>query len=251
MYKYNLIRFIIVCFSAFLITACNDNKLLDNLTQQQANQVLAILQQHNISAQKTGTLKGGYSITVGKTETTSALSVINQYQLPWQADVQIQQAFPDSSLVASPQAEHAKVISLQEQRLEQSLRIIGEVVNAKVHISYPSFEKNGNGKSYTAHVGVLITYKGDVEENIFISQIKSFIKNSIENVRYENISVVLFHAPTIQHAPPMPAAAKDTNAWIMPLIAFIGMITIGGYFLFTKRNARTSVTGNKDSNETI
>jgi type III secretion protein J len=41
----------------------------------------------------------------------------------------------------------------------------------------------------------MITYKGEVDDNLFISQIKSLIKNSFDDVRYENISIVLFPAP--------------------------------------------------------
>jgi len=48
------------------ISGCNDDKVLDNLTQEQANQVLSLLQQHNISAAKSGTLKSGYSITLAE-----------------------------------------------------------------------------------------------------------------------------------------------------------------------------------------
>ncbi len=160
-----------------MLSACNDEKLLFNLTQEQANQVLAVLQQHNVSASKEGTLKAGYTVAVNKSESTAALSIINQYQLPWSADVQIAQAFPEGALVTSPNAEQARVISLQEQRLEQSLRMIAQVVNARVHVSYPAFN-NDSSRTPTGHVGVIITYKGEIDDNLFIPQIKHLIKNS-------------------------------------------------------------------------
>lgn len=69
-------------FTVILISGCNDEKILDNLTQEQANQVLSVLQQHNIAAQKNGNLKAGYAVTVSSVENTAALSIINQYQLP-------------------------------------------------------------------------------------------------------------------------------------------------------------------------
>lgn len=142
-------KLICICWlllGVMILSACNDEVLLNNLTQNQANQVLAILQQHNIAAQKSGTLKAGYTITAGHSESTSALSIINEYQLPWNEDVQISQAFPEGALVASPNAEQARVISLQEQRLEQTLRVIFQVVNARVHISYPPFNDDPRGK---------------------------------------------------------------------------------------------------------
>jgi type III secretion protein J len=218
---------------ALLLSACNDEQLLFNLTQEQANQVLAILQQHNISAKKEGTLKAGYTVTVGDSESTAALSIINQYQLPWAAEVQIAQAFPDGSLVASPNAEQARVLSLQEQRLEQSLRMIAQVVNARVHVSYPAFNNDSSGKQPTGHVGIIITYKGEIDDNLFISQIKTLIKNSFDDVRYENISVVLFPAPVIQYVTPTKVPDTVPTLWML-ILAALGLCATAttGYMLY-------------------
>lgn len=217
-------------------SGCNDANILSNLTQDQANQTLSILQQHNISAHKNGNLKAGYSISVDSTENTAALSIISQYQLPWVADVQIANAFPDSSLVSSPSAEQARVRSLQEQRLEQSLRIIDLVVNARVHISYPYLANDISSKKSTSHIGVLISYKGEIDENIFISQIKTLIKNSIDDIKYENISVVLFHAPVIQYAPPLQVSNSISNFWIILFAGFGLLIAItAGYFIYIQK----------------
>ncbi|HIE5387472.1 TPA: type III secretion system inner membrane ring lipoprotein SctJ [Enterobacter cancerogenus] len=225
-------RALAVVLFALMLSACNDEKLLFNLTQEQANQVLAVLQQHNISASKDGTLKTGYTVAVNKSESTAALSIINQYQLPWSADVQIAQAFPEGALVSSPNAEQARVLSLQEQRLEQSLRMIAQVVNARVHVSYPAFN-NDSGRAPTGHVGVIITYKGEIDDNLFISQIKSLIKNSFDDVRYENISVVLFPAPMIQYVTPTKVPDTLPATWILILVALAlcGAVT-SGYMLY-------------------
>ena len=226
------LRALAVVFFALMLSACNDEKLLFNLTQEQANHVLAVLQQHNISANKEGTLKSGYTVAVNKSESTAALSIINQYQLPWSADVQIAQAFPEGALVSSPNAEQARVLSLQEQRLEQSLRMIAQVVTARVHVSYPAFN-NDNSKTQTGHVGVIITYKGEIEDNLFISQVKSLIKNSFNDVRYENISVVLFPAPLIQYVSPtkVPDTLPANWSLILVALALCGAVT-SGYMLY-------------------
>lgn len=226
------LRALTVVFFAFMLSACNDEKLLFNLTQEQANQVLAVLQRHNISANKEGTLKAGYTVTVNKPESTAALSIINQYQLPWSADVQIAQAFPEGALVSSPNAEQVRVISLQEQRLEQSLRMIAQVVNARVHVSYPAFN-NDSSRTPTSHVAVIITYKGEIDNNTFIPQVKVLIKNSFYDVHYENISVVLFPAPMIQYVTPTKVPDALPTTWILILVALAlcGAVTFG-YMLY-------------------
>lgn len=242
-----ILRIEVILLAVSLLSGCNDEKLLNNLTQEQANQVLAILQQHNISSQKQGTLKVGYSISVSPSESTAALSIINQYQLPWGAEVQIGQAFPESSLVTSPNAEQARVLSLQEQRLEQSLRIIAQVVNTRVHISYSPFNNDISSKKPPRHVGILISYKGEIDENTFISQIKSLIKNSLNDVRYENISVVLFPAPVIQYSSPIEVPSSTADLWLIffVIIVFCAAAT-GGYVLY--KSSRRLTVG-QDTNQ--
>ncbi|WP_141742590.1 type III secretion system inner membrane ring lipoprotein SctJ [Aeromonas hydrophila] len=241
----NYSRVLAAMLLTFMLSACNDEKLLFNLTQEQANQVLAILQQQNISAKKDGNLKAGYTVSVGESESTAALSIINQYQLPWAADVQIGQAFPESSLVASPNAEQARVLSLQEQRLQQSLRMIAQVVNARVHVSYPPFNNDTSRKKSTNHVGVLITYKGEIDDNLFISQIKMLIKNSFDDVRYENISVALFPAPAIQYVVPTRVPANISALWIILFSAMALCAASTAGFMLYKLSHRQPSTSDK------
>ncbi|RLR17494.1 hypothetical protein D8L93_08805 [Sodalis-like symbiont of Bactericera trigonica] len=59
-----------VIIAALLTTGCDNTILLSNLSQEQANEVLAVLQQHNIASQKSGSLKEGCAIKVPKSDTT-------------------------------------------------------------------------------------------------------------------------------------------------------------------------------------
>lgn len=228
---------VFITLIAFMLSACDNEMLLENLTQEQANQVLTILHQHNIPAHKNGSLKSGYTIRVDEKENTAALSIINQYQLPWSAEVQIGQAFPDSALIASPNAEQVRILSLIEQRLEQSLRTIAQVVNARVHISYPAFRSEVVNKTLTNHVGVLISYKGDIDQSLFIPRVKSLIKNSLDDIKYENISVVLFDTPPIQYAPPMKISHSLSTQWLIFSTAVICLL-IAALLYFSRRYYR-------------
>lgn len=206
-----------------MLSGCNEDVVLENLTQEQAVQVQAILQQHDLTSVKSGSLKSGYSISVPRTEVASALSVIKEYQLPRSADVQISQAFPDNSLLSSPGAEKTRIISLEEQRLEQSLNLIDQVVNVRVHISYPINDNDYMAAQQKSHVGVLISYKGDLEPATFIPEIKSLIKNSLDSVDYENISVVVFPFKDKVYG---KAKTQMMNTTSLFLYCLIGLLTL-------------------------
>ncbi|ELD0488012.1 type III secretion inner membrane ring lipoprotein SctJ [Escherichia coli] len=233
--------FIISIVSLCFETACSSEEpVLANLSEVQANQVLAILHRYDIVAKKSGSLKSGYTITVETDESTAALSIINEYQLPWQSDAQFQQSFSDDSLVSSPNIEFAKLIFLQEQRLEQSLKIIDKVINAKVNISVPFNNNDLSNDHSTEHAAVLITYAGDLDENIFANRIKLLVKNSLDNIQFENISVVLFRAPDIQYTPPVksqsPVVERQSVMFIVFFMMLFVVVLFGVFYWLWKKN---------------
>ncbi|HBA9513507.1 TPA: EscJ/YscJ/HrcJ family type III secretion inner membrane ring protein [Escherichia coli] len=245
--------FIVAISSLMFVTACDNNSVvLSNLSEEQANHALAILHQYNINASKAGTLKSGYSVTVENSQNTTALSIINQYQLPTQSELKIDQFFSGDSLVSSPDIERAKLISLQEQRIEQSLKIIDKVVNAKVNISFPVNSPEMGGHQFSEHAAALITYQGDIDENIFVDRIKLLIKNSMDNIDYQNISVVLFPAQKIQYI--SPVRLKSTlpgNRLIISIISVFILFSasVVSVFFFKKRKESTEQCGSEQENE--
>jgi len=242
------------------LTACNDPTLLNGLTQQQAVQVLSVLQQNNISAEKKGAEKGGYTITVDPRDSTSAISLLELYQLPGKPEIQISQAFPDDALVSSPETERTRIVSMEEQRLEQSLKIIDQVVNARVHFSYP-LTTDVTSTSYTEHVAVLLTYRGEINESTLIPKIKMLIKNSLDDIRYENISVVLFSSPPPQLSAPTGKDKSWTDNWayigisalVVLLLAAVGIYNVGSFSRTSKAKQEPEEVAIDDDakNETV
>ncbi|EKC7685918.1 type III secretion inner membrane ring lipoprotein SctJ [Salmonella enterica] len=231
--------FFISVISLFMITACDDdNYVLSNLSEQQANQTLAILHQYNVNAEKNGSLKSGYTINVDKNQITAALSIINQYQLPWQRELDFNQVFPNDSLVSSPDINRAKLISIQEQKLEQSLKIIDKVINAKVNISFPLDMSDISGHQYTEHAAVLVTYQGDIDENIFMDRVKLLVKNSLDNIQYQDISVVLFPAPKVQYNSPVQLTSWFSGDFsqilIVSAVILVLLLLVSFTFLYKK-----------------
>ncbi|MFT4463795.1 MAG: hypothetical protein ACMX3H_02050 [Sodalis sp. (in: enterobacteria)] len=129
-----------------MLSACKDEALLKNLDQVQANEVIATLQRNNIAAEKRDHGKGGYSITISKVDLPAAVDLLKTYQLPSPPRMEIVRMFPGDSLVSSPRAEKARLYSVIEQRLEQSLQVLEGVVNARVHVSY-DIDAGENGRT--------------------------------------------------------------------------------------------------------
>ena len=176
--------------SCLLLAGCEE-ELLKGLDQRQANEVLAMLQQSNISASKQDAGKLGFIIQVSEADFPTAVALLKTNDLPSKARVEIAQMFPADSLATSPRAEKARLYSGIEQRLEQSLLTFPSVVKARLHMSYDVESSTARSQVPASHLSALIVYQHTDDEAVLINQIKRFLKNSLPSVNYDDISVVL------------------------------------------------------------
>ncbi|WP_082717319.1 MULTISPECIES: type III secretion system inner membrane ring lipoprotein SctJ [Burkholderia] len=220
-----------------LLAACHQQELLKNLSEQQANDVVAVLQAHDLAVHKEDLGKTGYAVSVEQADFPTAVDLLRQYNLPSQARMQIAQAFPADALVASPQAEQARLLSAVEQRLEQNLAALQNVVTARVQISYPLKPSDSGKADARMHAAVLLTYRNEVDADILVSEVKRFVKNSFTNIDYDDISVILYRAPSLFRGAPTASASHSGATWLYWLTAIPAAIAaaVTGYLVYLRR----------------
>ena len=186
-----ILRYLSFLLMLICLSGCKDKSLLQELDQYQANEVISVLQQHNIRADKIDNGKKGFSVTVSESDFTAAVYWVRIYELPPRPRVEIAQMFPADALVSSPRAEKARLCSAIEQRLEQSLQTLPGIISARVHISYDIDSGESGRSSVPVHLSALAVYERGTPLGLQISDIKRFLKNSFADVEYDNISVIL------------------------------------------------------------
>lgn len=216
------------------LSACR-TELLTGLSQRQANEAIALLQRHDIAAEKKELGKGRYKVEVGGGDFPDAVSLLDRHGLPTRDDQSIADLFPTDSLVNSPAAERARLISGIEQRLEQTIRSIERVLSARVHISYPLSDRSYVGQP--VHASVMVTYDGPLDDAILIQRLKQLLKNSFDALSYDNISVVVFQASEMPQAPPAhsPKPGWATWRWVPVLLLAIVAIAAPGVVFLRRR----------------
>jgi type III secretion protein J len=211
-----------------LLGACRDQQLLRGLTEQQANQVVAVLQARNISVAKNELGKSGFSVEVAQADFPAAVDLLEKYGLPSPPRVEIARSFPDNALVASPQAEQARLLSAIEQRLAQNLEAMDNVVSARVQLSYPLQAEASGTPSTAMHAAVLVAYRNQVDTDVLVSQIKRFVKNSFTNISYDDISVIVRPAPPVFRVGATEPPSPGIQGWLYALLAVPLLATIAG-----------------------
>ncbi|MBA8500742.1 EscJ/YscJ/HrcJ family type III secretion inner membrane ring protein [Escherichia fergusonii] len=231
-----------------LLCACKQQDLLTSLDQQQANEVLAVLQRHNIHADKKDMGKTGYTVTVDAADFPTAVDLLKVYKLPGRPDMEISQMFPADTLVSSPRAEKARLYSAIEQRLEQTLKTMDGIISARVHVSY-DIDSGENGRNPgPVHLSVLAIYERDANPDDKINDIKRLMVNTFSGVIYENISVVLSKQPELQQQPPTSLVKKEILGFkqILTIILLTSVSLLGiSFCIWLKRDVIISRLRNK------
>lgn len=234
---------VVPVFFCVLLAGC-EQELLKGLDQRQANEVLAVLQQANISAKKQDAGKLGYSVQVDEADFAKSVQLLKTNDLPTKARVEISQMFPADSLATSPRAEKARLYSGIEQRLEQSLLVLPAVVKARLHISYDVESSATRQQSAPSHLSVLVVYRNAEDESVMINNIKRFLKNSLPLVNYEDISVVMTKAnqePLVTPRAAEPAFVGTPAFYASVAGTVLTIVALAALFLRAKSPAAKDV----------
>ena len=235
----NKYYFTLVIF-VFLLTGCKQDELLTGLQQNQANEVVSILQRNNINAKKVDLAKNEFAITVDPKDFVASVDLIKLYGLPRPGVVVGSQMFPADSIVSSPRAEKARLYSAIEQRLTQSLLSIQGIISAKVHVSYDVDGNEGNRKKTKIHISSLLTYEDDnINPALLINDIKRFLKNSFDEVDYDDISVLLSKINSTQRgsATYIKDAEGDFIVLALIILAIVALIFFIFYLSFKNKDS--------------
>lgn len=230
--------------SLFMLSGC-DSELISNLSERQANEVIALLEQHNIDAQKIKGDKGVFSVRIDKNYMSDSIELLNAYNLPSKDRVEIADQFPADSMVSTPLGEKVRLISAVEQRLGQTLRQLDNVTLARVHLSYPISGDSGEN-SEPPSASVLLIYKNAINEAEYIDKIKRLIKNSLSTIQYENISVVIFKKDDVIKP---GKVAPSRPEWIYAVVGVVVMLMgllLAFFYLYRRK---TLAQGKNDAGD--
>lgn len=237
-------QYFILGLSIFLLMGCRQQELLKGLEQRQANEVIALLQRNKIDAEKKDIAKEGYRISVDPKDFSTSVDLLRIFNLPSKPRMEIAQMFPSDSLISSPLAETARLYSAIEQRLEQSLVALEGVTSAQIHVSY-HFDSGSNGrKKDPEHVAALISYDRNIDSTLMISDVKRLLKNSFNNLNYDNISVVLTRSPTPLPIAPIEKTASSPSGlyWWLAILPIL-LTAIAGYKFWQRFSVRDGSNG--------
>ena len=182
----------LIALGVMLLAGCDkDVPLHSQLEERQANLVMAALLDEGIQCHKIPGEEGLWNVMISEPDFAAAANLLERRGLPRRAYYGVSEAFRKTGMVSSPSEERIRFMDALAQDLSRTISGIDGVVDARVHVVLPEndpFAKSSLPSS--AAVAIRSRWNADISD--LVPSIKNLVKNSIEGLKYEKISVTVF-----------------------------------------------------------
>ena len=212
---------------ALALAGCNV-PIAVGLDESDANHAVVALEKSGVAADKERDpdSEGHWRISVARDDASSAAGVLSAESLPPPASPGLLDTLGQGSIVPSPTAEQAKLVSGIAGELERSLRTLDGVVSVRVHLALPVQDSLvPDVAPAPASASVLLRHRSAAPP-IAVGDIQRLVAGAAPGLAAEHVSVVASPVPE----PNRPAERElsrfgpvtVTRSSVFPLRAIIG-----------------------------
>jgi type III secretion protein J len=192
--------------AALALAGCQQD-VYSNLSEIEANQMLAILTANGVLVDKISKgSKDGFTLAVDRRDMLRAIALLRDGGYPKSTHVPLSKTFEKTGIMSSPFEERVRYINALGEEVAQTLSQIDGVIAARVHIVLPDAPSLGQPVKPSS-AAVFIKHQPGVDLDFFQPQIRRLVSSAIEGLEYSAVTVVLVDAaPTkvsaVQGEPP-------------------------------------------------
>lgn len=184
-----------------LLASCEIPKnIVQSLTEQEANEILVVLDSQKIPASKIEVpgREITFSISVNEAKASAALKLLVNNQLPRQRQRGFAQVYPQGKggLIPSKNEEKARFLMGSQGEIENMLEILPGVVKAKVAIVVPdsSVIRDLNSPPPRATASVALIYnpaKPGQPLAVSLNDIQKLVASAVEDLKPEDVTILV------------------------------------------------------------
>lgn len=236
---------------ALLLTGCQSVELYSDLSEREANDMLAVLLNHDIAATRQRK-KEWVTLSVPRADTARAIEILRLRGYPRERFTDLGQIFQKQGLISSPMEERVRYTFGLSQMLSEALTQIDGVLAARVLIVLPQDPPFGQAATPSS-ASIFIRYRSGWELQDLVPSIKTFVQNSVNGLSYERISVALFPQQEFTApewlAQPVPSRTDPNPLWVVVLLGALAALTSGLslYLWWRQRRLSTAMGSRRDA----
>jgi type III secretion protein J len=190
--KYTLIlQKIAMALLLTLLCACDESILYKNIEENEANLMTSVLLREGIDTKRMANTDGTYNIVISDAsyfpEAIDALSLRGFPRAKFESLCTI---FKGDSMVSTPIEQKARYTCAKAQELSGSLTELDGISMARVHLVLSETDPITR-KLKPASASIMIKYKLGMDVDTIIPKIKQLVSYAVEDLPYQNVSVML------------------------------------------------------------
>lgn len=186
-----LSRSFIVTLCLFL-AACQV-ELYGNLSQREANEMIAVLARSGIDATREPVGEGAFRVMVAESEMAVAVEALAGAGLPAERFQSLGEIFPGDGLIVSPYEQRIRTMHALNQEIARTISTISGVRNARVHIVLPELDLRGQPMNKPS-ASIVIHHEPDLDTAPLITRVRMLVTNAVQGMDFRNVAVAFFDA---------------------------------------------------------
>ena len=239
--RLRLAQLLVVLGLTLLLSACVTHSLQTGLSEQDAQEVVVLLNENGIESfatkgvsEKKGEEKWDVMIRGGDQNLARAWRVLEENGLPRQKDQGLQDVFSNSGMIPTATEEKARLLLGTSGEISHTLKSVAGVVDAHVLVvmpdSSPLLDKSDR---VPPTASVLVKYRGH-DLPLTEDDVKKLVARAVEGLQPENVAVVYKRVEAKQPEDRNLIPLLGNQEYLLAALALLAISSIGCIALVAK-----------------
>ncbi|MCB9638801.1 MAG: hypothetical protein H6728_07540 [Myxococcales bacterium] len=165
------------------------------LSERQANEIIVLFAKNGINATKMADTSGReikWTIMVDSSNNAKAIRLLQRHNMPFEQEKGFQGVYGTTGMIPTATEEKAKYLMALSGELQNTLRKVDGVLDARVHLVIPKERilKNPNDPKPQPRASVMMIVRMSPAPAITSKDVKELLRGSLEDLSANNINVV-------------------------------------------------------------
>lgn len=210
-------RAAILALALLALAACR-TELHRDLSETEANEIVAALRLSGVPAERQVQKDGRVTVRVEDAAFADAVEILKAEGYPRKRYASLGEVFEGKGFVSSQTEERARFIFAMSEEISRTISEIDGILSARTHVVLPTADPLARATPPSS-ASVVIRHVADVEAASLLPQIKMMVANSLEGLDYSNVAVVFIPvAPRVATARPAAVTGAASTLGTNPML---------------------------------